>query len=292
MQSADYVGLNYVVEGYDFRNLWSAKCMTLSFFVSVNTAGTYCVSFRNKDYTQSLVAEYTIDTANVWEWKTITVPLPTESAVGWDFDNDAGLRIGWVLASGSNWHTNTTNQWMSGSSYGTPNQVNSVAVAEPSDAGFSISQVQLEAGSVATPFQQRNREEEISKCQRYYQKSYDLDVLPGTFTWNGAAGDWARPQANGQSSGDGDFGWRIEYPTTFRKNPTVTVYAPYSGTIGWMSPGNSVASIPLGNAWEINAKAGHSGTKSFLMVHDGGQDTNYAFQQQWYAHYTADAEIL
>mgnify|MGYP001256975929 CR=1 FL=1 len=43
-----------------------------------------------------------------------------------------------------------------------------------------IAQVQLEEGTVATPFEHRPIGMELSLCQRYYQKSYDTETVPGT----------------------------------------------------------------------------------------------------------------
>jgi len=43
-----------------------------------------------------------------------------------------------------------------------------------------IAQVQLEVGSVATPFEFRPFAEELALCQRYYEKSYDTATAPGS----------------------------------------------------------------------------------------------------------------
>ena len=50
---------------------------------------------------------------------------------------------------------------------------------------FEITGVQLEQGSVATPFEQRPIGTELALCQRYYQKSYSLATAPGTATESG-----------------------------------------------------------------------------------------------------------
>jgi len=43
-----------------------------------------------------------------------------------------------------------------------------------------IAQVQLNAGDVALPFQPRSFAEELALCQRYFEKSYDIDTAPGS----------------------------------------------------------------------------------------------------------------
>lgn len=51
---------------------------------------------------------------------------------------------------------------------------------------FEITDVQLEEGSVATPFERRPYWLELSLCQRYYEKSYSDTVVPGTNTVSNA----------------------------------------------------------------------------------------------------------
>jgi hypothetical protein len=47
---------------------------------------------------------------------------------------------------------------------------------------FAVAQVQLEPGTVATPFEFRPYGTELALCQRYYEKSYSQGVTPGTTT--------------------------------------------------------------------------------------------------------------
>lgn len=50
-----------------------------------------------------------------------------------------------------------------------------------------VTGVQLEAGTTATNFEYIPAALGLAQCQRYYEKSYDADVSPGTATGNGAA---------------------------------------------------------------------------------------------------------
>ena len=47
---------------------------------------------------------------------------------------------------------------------------------------FDIAQAKLEIGSFATDWEPYNLADELVKCQRYCEKSYDLDTAPGTAT--------------------------------------------------------------------------------------------------------------
>jgi len=66
---------------------------------------------------------------------------------------------------------------------------------------WSISNVQLEYGSVATPFQTATGtiQGELAACQRYYEKSYNQNQAPATVTSNGAVGPVICSSANAPS---------------------------------------------------------------------------------------------
>ena len=63
----------------------------------------------------------------------------------------------------------TNNTWTATTShYATTNQVN---WTDSTSNNFYLSQVQLEIGSVATPFELRSFGEELELCKRYFQKT-------------------------------------------------------------------------------------------------------------------------
>jgi len=183
------------IEGYNFRYL-AQKAMTLSFWHKHTKTGTYCVSFRNTGHNQSYVAEYTQTTTDTWEKATINISAsPTGGA--WDYTNGVGIKIGWSIAMGSNYHT-TADAWAASSRAATSNQVNA---CDSTSNNFMLAQVQLEAGSVATDFEVKNYADELARCQRYY---YDMSgVVIGT-AWH----------ANFVSN-------VVEFPVTMRTAPTM-----------------------------------------------------------------------
>jgi len=58
-------------------------------------------------------------------------------------------------------------------------------VAGTNGATWYVTGVQLEKGSTASPFEYRDYGRELQLCQRYYEKSYDIDTVPGSSTNNG-----------------------------------------------------------------------------------------------------------
>jgi len=73
----------------------------------------------------------------------------------------------------------------------------SMELGGPSEAAalgnISFSQIQLEQGSRSTEFDKTNPMTEIALCQRYYEKSYNLDTTPGsTVPYTEDPGGYAR----------------------------------------------------------------------------------------------------
>jgi hypothetical protein len=177
--AGQYAGLVYAVEGYDFRALYG-NTATLSFWVRASVTGIYCVSFRTGNpVDRSYIAEYTVNAADTWEKKSITL---TFNGAGTPlFTNGMGLQIWWSIAAGSTYHT-TVNAWQSGNYLTTSNQVNAMGTL---NNAWRIVGIQLEPGSVVTPFMHRPFPEELALCQRYYEKSYDVITAPGTVSADG-----------------------------------------------------------------------------------------------------------
>jgi hypothetical protein len=136
------------------------------------------------------------------------------------------------------------------------------------DIQFEIAQVQLEEGSVATEFEQRSIGEELELCQRYYQKSYNLDDAPGTITTEGIVAELNVRNSLGNTPG-------CVFNTTMRTAPTITTYSYLNNTPNVVD-----------NSGNIPASANNINESGFAGVTLTGATTNKVAY-----HYTADAEI-
>jgi hypothetical protein len=141
---------------------------------------------------------------------------------------------------------------------------------------MAIDDVQLEIGSVATPFERRPFESELQACRRHYYKTFMYPTAPaqnigfnsGELNW------WAL------LSGAGNQGFQMRLPVDMRAMPT---------TIGF----NTSAA----NAFARNQSAGADFTTTSLagsansVAVNGAGPVSTATGHQLGVHFTADAGI-
>lgn len=172
--AGEYCFFEYKVEGFDFKR-FEGEVATLSFWVKAVKTGVYCVSFRNDAINKSYVHEFTVSSASTWERKTVT--LTFNSGGTFLYTNGTGLHIGWSVVCGSTYQIATANKdtWQAGNYLATDAQVNGL---DNASNNFWLTGVQLELGSVATPFEFRAFAEELALCQRYFWKSFSYATAP------------------------------------------------------------------------------------------------------------------
>jgi hypothetical protein len=168
--AADFFAIQQLIEGLNTTSFGfgqaGSRNVTLSFWVKGTKTGIHCVSIRNSANNRQYAAEYTIDSTNTWEYKTITIPVDITGT--WLYDTGQGVVVSFLLAAGTNYHI-TANTWTASSAFSasTSNQVNAL---DNTSNIFKIALVQLEAGSVATTFDARSVGTELALCQRYFRK--------------------------------------------------------------------------------------------------------------------------
>lgn len=168
---------SHFIEGYNVADfdfgLSTAKPFTISFWVKSSVTGTYELQLNNgaSPYT-AYYTSYTINSANTWEYKTITVNGPTSSSPAWSKTTGVGLRIDFRLKRDYTTAVVTnTNAWLEGTDADNDSQSTSmVNLFATLNATWYITGLQVEMGRSATPFERRPYQTELQLCQRYLQK--------------------------------------------------------------------------------------------------------------------------
>ena len=168
--AADQYKIEYRAEGQDVSHLnWgtsAAKTVTLSFWIRSNKTGNTQVGFMNGANNRAYVATFTIDTADTWEKKELTVAGDTSGT--WLNTNGIGLRLRWG-SFGSTYQTSSVNQWVGANVISRDDSP--INFFDSTDNELYLTGIQLEVGEQATPFEHRSYGDELAACQRYFTSS-------------------------------------------------------------------------------------------------------------------------
>lgn len=174
-QAANFIKLTYQVEARDMANSgWNytstSSYITLSFWVKSSVAQNFYGRLTTHDGTAQ---NYPFETGSLSAntWTKITKKIPGNSNITINNDNGAGFGLEWMTYRGGNTTDSgvALDTWAAyASGTRTPDQTSTWFTTN--DATFEVTGVQLEVGSVATPFEHRSYGDELLRCQRYYQQ--------------------------------------------------------------------------------------------------------------------------
>ena len=203
--ASDYYYFAQSIEGFNVADLdWgtaNAKTITISFWVRSSLTGTFSGAVLNSATDRSYAFTFTINSANTFEYKTVTIVGDTSGT--WLKTNDDGIRVRFALGAGSSF-------LQSAGSWGTGNVVGATGTTQwisTNGATFYITGVQLEVGSTATSFDYRPYGTELALCQRYY--------------WKGGLKS-VSAVASGKCNSTSDANFYVAYPVPMRATPTLT----------------------------------------------------------------------
>jgi len=166
LSSGDYYLISQKIEGTNVSDLaWgtvNAKTITLSFWVKSSVAGTFGGVVRNDANNRFYPFSYSISNTDTWEYKTVTIAGDTTGT--WLTTTEKGLEVIFSLGTDA---VQSADSWTASVALSATGETNLMAT---NGATFYITGVQLEVGSVATPFENVDYSEMLSRCQRYYYR--------------------------------------------------------------------------------------------------------------------------
>jgi len=258
LASSQHYLLGHRIEGQNIVHLnygsSDAKQVTISFWVRSNKTGTYHVELQTSG-SQELARQYTIDTADTWEYKTLTWIANTDFTI--PEDNTLGLLIYWWFAAGSDFDGSPIPTTWANNTNRVDGQTNFL---DSTSNEFYLTGCKMEVGTTATSFQHESYGDNLAKCQRYFTQ------------WTG---DASSAIATGVVIGSTTSFISLQLPTAMRAAPTVSqsstyVYEPQTATvssIGTIYPTEQGVGVNLTHSsgltsgaasmWLLNSDAGY-----------------------------------
>tara|TARA_R100000808_G_scaffold12189_1_gene30587 strand:+ start:776 stop:1966 length:1191 start_codon:yes stop_codon:yes gene_type:complete len=201
----------HLIEAQNLQHLQygtaSAKSVTLSFWVKSSVTGTYAVGLYKPDSTSRVINKTIAISDTNWNKYTLTFPGDTDSGATIANDNGAGIYVLWHLMSGSDFNDGANTSWENYASAGWAGGHAQNGIITTASATFYLTGVQLELGTVATPFEHKSYGDELARCQRYF-------VIPTVSQYVGLA--------IGTSDGVRGNNCQVSTPVTMRAAPTIT----------------------------------------------------------------------
>ena len=218
--ASEWSGVRQIIEGYNVADLgWgtaNAKTVTLSFWVRSSLTGTFSGAVYNGNGSRCFPFTYTINSANTWEFKTVTIV--GDQLGTWDSTNGASITPSFSMGTGATL-SGPAGAW-AGTFYNSATGATSVVATN--GATWYITGVQLEVGTQATTFTTAGGSygAELQLCQRYYYEFPSSSQMPA------------------YTSDTTTVVGTVSMPVVMRTTPSVTVaagngYAWYDGGYGF-----------------------------------------------------------
>jgi hypothetical protein len=157
-----WLGIRQYIEGYNAFDLLGQN-ISVSFIFNTNVSGTYSMTLQDGSNSNSYLTTFSA-VANTPTYYTFVIPtIPTGAAI--PNSNAIGLAVTIGAINTGTFQTSNVGSWQSG---------NFIAASGSTNWGLTIgnfialTELQLEHGNIATPFEREAYSITFQKCQRYY----------------------------------------------------------------------------------------------------------------------------
>ena len=223
----DRLSIRYNFEGQDLQLLKKgtadAEKITLAFWIKSSKTGVHIVNIVDQDNTRNISKSYTVSSADTWEQVVLNFDGDTTGALG--DDNGQSLYIDFYFGAGTNYTSGTlATSWEAVNNVDVA--VGQVNLADSDSNDFLFTGVQLEVGEYTSatlpPFQHESFGDNLARCQRYYQKSFDIGTAPAQNVGI-QTGDLSFPSTKGASTAS-TLSQKYNFPVRMRASPAMTGY--------------------------------------------------------------------
>lgn len=248
-----------------------AKACSLSFVCSSPVSGNHCFALRNSANNRSYVGTFNIPVINTPTFVTVN-NIPGDVAGAWLTTAGLGISLSFDMGSGTNFEG--VAGWQNGNFTRIAGSVSPNTVL---NGVFKLSLVQFEQSVAASAFEFLDYTTSLSRCQRYFWKTYNPGIATGTKTVtaglvNSATQELSLLVSNTAAAFQRPMMFR--FPTPMRAAPTVTTNNPVNAntnaydftsaidlgcTVGGSGPtgfglqlipaGSTLGDVALINAW-------------------------------------------
>jgi len=198
--------------------LVTTQSVTVSFWVRSSLTGAFSGALRNATPNRSYPFSYTINAANTWEYKTVTMQVDQTGT--WLTTTGIGVNLVFDLGSGSTGR-GTANAWNGNNNLGVTGAASLIGT---NGATLDLTGVQLEPGTVATAFEQRPIGDMLRLCQREYAKSFLQATAPAQNVGINTGAPYGIVGLAGATGGS--YIIPIRFPVVMRATPSITLYNP------------------------------------------------------------------
>lgn len=231
LAAGDVAYLETLIEGNYARRLLyggaSARGTWLRWRASASQSATASVALRNGSAARSFVQSFAVTTTPT----DFFLYVPGDTTGTWPTDNSIGASVTFCHAAGTTFQTSTLGAWQAGNFTAANTQTNLLGTL---NAQLNITDVQWSASDVLLPFEPIDWQQELERCQRYFEKSYPYSVAVGSA--GGGNGRVGFLLAGAQFANNSRI--PVFFKTSKRSGVTTTIYADNGGTSGQASNGS------------------------------------------------------
>ena len=269
--------LNYFVASPD--------TVSIAFWVRSNRTGTHSLalklsdngSIENNTATRVYNKLYTISSANTWEKIVCAIPLDSSTSETKVTGTGFAVSVQFWMGAGTNRDGAAAESWIDNGNSTTASANEDMLASTSNDwyiTGLQLEVGDFDANSIA-PFQHESFGDSLKRCERYFCKSYNYSIAPGTNASSDANAKRGAVFVYRQRDTNA-VGFSFFHPSEMRTNPTMTNYS-HDGTSGKFTSSTTTTTI--------STNAALSGTRLSMAYGTGSAaDDNYA-------HFVCEAEL-